>query len=192
MASPAFASVALTAGRIEIPLAVGIARAALAPMPSQPKRLGSLLAEWLTLPTARVPGIGIDQQHLGAVTRRGERDVQRGDAAVLIRPAPITAMTGGLSCRAPGQRARISRMALRNGHQRKARAQRRPAQPRDVGGAVGARMPPSVRITSVSCSRAISGFLDQADAGCGLGWAGGCFRRRRAVPSAFLPALFRG
>ncbi len=71
---------------------------------------------------------------------------------------------------------RISRMVLRNVIRGK--PARSVGQPSRVTSALlpVVRMPPSVRITSDSCSRAISGFSIRLTAGCArLGVTGGCF-----------------
>ncbi len=72
---------------------------------------GLALAEMADLVRQRVClVVGVDHQHPGAVARRGERDVQRGDAAVLVESAPITAMHGrGVRRPRAGPASRASR-----------------------------------------------------------------------------------
>ena len=111
MASLALASEPLIAGRIEIPFAVLIARDGLAADAEPAEAAGLALAEAVHLVRQRVRGVvGVDHQHLGAVACGGQRDVQRGDAAIL---AGAGADHGHdrhrVGRRALGQRSRASR-----------------------------------------------------------------------------------
>ena len=93
-------------------------------------------------------------------------------------------MTGIASCRrAAADRGADVAQRIEEGRHRKARAQRRPAEPRDVEVVPPCRMPPSVRITSDSCSRAMTGFSTQRRPAARRR-VGGCFGARRVRPAA--------
>ena len=104
-----------------------------------------------------------------------------------LAPAPITAITG---IALPGERRDHGRAHLAHGveeaHQREAGAQRRPADSGQVGNPAVVRIPPSVRITSDSCRRAISGFSIAATGRPRLAVMRGCFDGGAGV---FLSAL---
>ena len=98
--------------------------------------------------------IGIDHQHLGAVARGRERDVQRDDAAVMVGAGTDHGHhRRGIDGTTAASGAQMSHIALRKVVSGK--PVRSVGQPNRVRSGVGAkeRIPPSVRITLDSCRR---------------------------------------